>query len=354
MTRVLHLLGRPERELDLEAGECLRINRERLGGPSIEHDVRVIGATPVLASIGLRRTLAAFDVIHTWDTRAFTAAMLAGADHVVCSTPTSAGANWLRQVNRAIGRRDVDVICTTAARRRAIITGGVPPGQCHLIRPPVEQKLIDATVRRAMRDRLGLQDDDDYVILAPGESTQASDHELAVWAGSILHVVDQRYRVLLWGHGPRIRRAAGLGAKLRQPGLVVVAEQKLGAAIPFTDILPAADAVLVAARSSSPTLPVAMAMAAGVPMVAVATPEVSEFISEGETVLTVPPDAASARSLAQRVLDVRAHPDAARDMTARAREQALRMFSADEFARQVRSLYEQVGARRAQPVAVGT
>ena len=52
-----------------------------------------------------------------------------------------------------------------------------------------------------------------------------------------------------------------------------------------------------------------MAMAAGVPVVAVATPEASEFITEGETALTVPLDAASARTLAQRILDLRAHPD---------------------------------------------
>jgi glycosyltransferase involved in cell wall biosynthesis len=351
MTRVLHLLGRPERELDLEASECLRVIREKLG-PSFEHESRVTGASPVWASIGLRRALQAFDVIHAWDTRAFTAAMLAGADHVVCSTPDGAGASWLRQVNRAIGRRDVDVICATAARRRAIITGGVPPGQCHLIRPPVEQQPVDATSRRAMRERLGIGDDD-YVILAPGESTQAANHDLAVWAASILHVVDERYRVLLWGRGPRLWRAAGLGAKLRQQGLVVVAEWKLGGATEFADIIPAADAVLAAARASAPTLPVAMAMTAGVPVIAVATPEVSEFISEREMALTVLPDAASARTLAQCVLDLRSDPERARAMPHRAREHALRTFSADEFIRQMRSLYEQVAARAQPAAAVG-
>jgi glycosyltransferase involved in cell wall biosynthesis len=348
MIRVLHLLGRPERELDLEASECLRVIREKLG-PDFEHDTRVTGGSPVWASIGLRRTLKTFDVIHAWDTRAFTAAMLAGADHVVCSTPEGAGTNWLRQVNRAIGRRDVDVICRTAVRRRAIITGGVPPGQCHLIRPPVELREVNAAARTNMRARLGSRDDD-YVILVPGESTQASEHELAVWAASILHVVDDRYRALLWGRGPRLQRAAGLGVKLRQQGLVVVAGRKLGGATSYADIIPAADAVVFAARASAPTLPVAMAMAAGVPVIAVATPEVSEFVSEGETALTVSRDEASARTLAQRVLDLRADLQATRAMAARAREHALRTFAAGEFIRQVGALYEQIAAR-AQPAA---
>jgi glycosyltransferase involved in cell wall biosynthesis len=354
MIRVLHLLGRSEGELDLEAGDRLRVLREQLG-PAIQHETRVTGASPAWSSIGLRRTWREFDVIHAWDTRAFTAAMLAGANHVVCSTPEGAGATWLRQVNRAIGRRDVDVICATAARRRAIITGGVPPGQCHLIRPPVEPNLVDATARRAMRGRLGIGDND-FVILAAGESTQAADHELVVWAASILHVVDDRYRVLLWGRGPRLARAAILGVKLRQQGLAVVAERKLGGATQFAGIIPAADAVLVTARSSAPTLPVAMAMAAGAPVIAVATPELSEFISDGETGLTVSRESASARTLAQRVLDLRSDAEAAAAITTRAREHAIRLFSVDEFTRRMRSLYEQVAARaHPQPaVAVGT
>jgi glycosyltransferase involved in cell wall biosynthesis len=283
--------------------------------------------------------------------------MLAGADHVVCSTPLGAGAGWLRQVNRAIGRRDVDVICPTAARRRAIITGGVPPGQCHLVRPPVELTSADAaTARGTARERLGLHDDN-FVILATGESTQSADHELAVWAASILHVVDERYRVLLWGRGARLKRAAELGAKLHQEELVVVAERKLGHATNFADLIPAADAVLVAARASVPALPVAMAMAAGVPVIAVATPEASEFLVEGETARTVAPDAASAKTLAQRVLDVRAHSELTREIAARARGQALQMFSPDEFVREIRSLYEQIAARAhrdgAATVAVG-
>jgi glycosyltransferase involved in cell wall biosynthesis len=142
--------------------------------------------------------------------------------------------------------------------------------------------------------------------------------------------------------------------KLRQQGLVVVAERKLGGAAHFADIIPAADAVLVAARASAPMLPVAMAMAAGVPVIAVSTPEVSEFVCERETALTVSPDEASARTLAQCVLDLRADATTARAMAARAREHALRTFSAEEFARRMQSLYEQVAARAQPAVAVGS
>jgi hypothetical protein len=86
-------------------------------------------------------------------------------------------------------------------------------------------------------------------------------------------------------------------------------------------------------------------MAAGVPVVAVARPEVSEFIAEGEKTVTVPSTAASARTLAQRVQELRAHRDAG-DTAAPPREHALGAFSADEFARRMRWLYQQVAARR--------
>jgi glycosyltransferase involved in cell wall biosynthesis len=95
-------------------------------------------------------------------------------------------------------------------------------------------------------------------------------------------------------------------------------------------------------------------MAAGVPVIAVATPEVSEFVSERETALTVSPDAASARALAQHVLDLQANAGMTHEMASRAREHALRIFSAEEFARQMRSLYEQVAARAQPAVAVGS
>ena len=97
-------------------------------------------------------------MIHAWDERAFTVAMLAAANHVVCALPAGMGAGWLRQVNRAIGRRDVDVICANAAQCRAIITGGVPPRQCHPIRPPLNVTAINPASRPEIRERLGLRD----------------------------------------------------------------------------------------------------------------------------------------------------------------------------------------------------
>jgi hypothetical protein len=45
MIRVLHLFGRPKRDLDYEARQCLRVIGERLG-PTFEHDVHVSGASP--------------------------------------------------------------------------------------------------------------------------------------------------------------------------------------------------------------------------------------------------------------------------------------------------------------------
>jgi glycosyltransferase involved in cell wall biosynthesis len=352
MIRVLHLLGRAERELGYEARQCLSVVRERLG-PSFAHETLVSGAWPLWASIRLRRALDRFDVIHAWAGRAFTAAMLAGGNRVVCSTPAAADATWLRQVNRAIGRREVDVVCATAARRRAIVRGGVPPAQCHLVRPPVDPVISNSSSRPEIRKRLGLRAQD-YVLLAPGESTREANHELAVWAASILHVVDERYRILLWGRGPRLNRAAGLGQKLRQEGLVVVAEWALRREVDFSEIVAAADAVLVTARESIPLLPPATAMATGVPVVAAGMSELSEIVTDRETGLVVAADAASARSLAQGVLELRGDPQLATALGGRGRARALELFSVDQFVRDMCAVYERVAARRAHAAPVAT
>jgi glycosyltransferase involved in cell wall biosynthesis len=295
-------------------------------------------------------------VIHAWDERTFTTAMLAGASRIIYSPPPEPGRHGVLQVNRAIGRLDVDVVCTTSASQRRFIVGGVPPGQCHLIRPPVAATTLggdDARwTRAALRARLGIADDH-YVLLAPGESTRTAGHVLAVWAASILHVVDEQYRIVLWGRGGRLGRAARLGEKLRQPGLVIVAERALNVRVAFADLLPAADALLTTPEQAIPTLPIAAAMAAGVPVVSVASRGLSDFLADGETAFTVAEP--SARKLAQRVLDVRAEPTRVGHMTDRARELALQAFSPQRFIEQFQHVYRRMASRAfAHAPLVGT
>jgi glycosyltransferase involved in cell wall biosynthesis len=343
MTRVLHVLGRDE---DLQTRVSLRTLREQLSPRDVEQHVHALGSAPLWAALRLRREMGAFDVVHAWDERAFAAAALAGARRVVFSTSTKLGRRTIHRVNRALDSREVDLVCTNEATQRRYVTAGVPPGRCHVVRPPIDPRGFDASARAAAREALGLAEDD-YVLLAPGESTRAAAHERAVWAGSILHVVDERYRVLLWGRGSRLPIAAGLGDKLRQKGLVVVAERVLRRRVEFHELLPAADAMLVASDQpgGNPT-PLAMAMAAGVPVVGVASAELSDLMTDRTTALTVP--AFAPRPVAQLVLELRANSDLRRSIISHARRTAAQVFSADRFVAEVSRLY---GVRAEPPAA---
>ena len=338
---------------DLETARDIRALAAN-ASPAFATTTRTIGARgdyPHLlwAVLGLRRGNGGrgpgFDVVHAWDETSLAAALLAGAARVVFSVPAGP---WIRSPLRAAAmRRGVRFVCSTPSQQRGCVAGGVPPERCHLVRPALGVATMStAHERGTMRKGLGLADDE-FIMLAPGESTRAADHERAAWAGSILHVVDERYRVLLWGRGRRLDAAATLGHKLRQPRLVVVAGR--GRNVEFEDLLPAADAMLVTARGPVPTLPVAMAMAAGVPVVAVPRPELADVLVDNVTAFTVPSPAP--RLIAQRVLDVRANPAATRDVAARASEHVRELFSPDRFGKQVEQVYQHAIARQRPSLA---
>jgi hypothetical protein len=193
----------------------------------------------------------------------------------------------------------------------------------------------------ALRSALGIGPDD-FVILAPGESTVAADHRLATWTCSILHVLDPRVRLLLWGRGPMADQAAGLGAKLGQPRMVVHAEERLGRRVPFESLLPATDAALVTASGPAAALPVAVCMAAALPIVATAEPTVAELLEDRHTCLMVPQP--RARMLAERMLAIREDPSLQWRVSDTARAEAYEHWSLTRFRAQWREAYAAAAA----------
>ena len=154
--------------------------------------------------------------------------------------------------------REVRIV-STPRRRSTGVAPGVPADRCVQIRPACLSRQAPPA-RADVRRQLGLADDD-FILLTPGESTRPPAHERAVWAASILHVTDERDRVLLWGRGPRLDIAAGLGdGSGNAPGRP--GRARAGRRVDFADLLPAADAMLVTPNDLAPTLPVALAIAA--------------------------------------------------------------------------------------------
>src|SRR5437764_784176 len=198
MLRVLHLIGRHAGFQNRTAAEQL----ERGLGAEFSIRTQLIGSSVpgiVRAWQSLRRD-AEHDLTHAFDPHSLAAACILGGKIVYtpAETPTMRAVRWLRALT---DHRDVQVICPTDTMRRFFVQRGVPIARCHLIRPGVEFGRVKGRRNDILRASFGFSRSD-HVMLAAGESTRAANHRLAVWSGSILHVLDPKHRLLLWGNGP--------------------------------------------------------------------------------------------------------------------------------------------------------
>ena len=335
MPRVLHLTD-PEpdyqtrRAVDALAAE----------GDSARH---VVGR--FTRSVSALRGHAPFraDVVHAWGMRALAAAALGAQAPVVFSPtgfPTRRTAGWLRAV---MSYRPVHVVCPSATQRRVLVERGVPADRCHLIRPGVDFSRVRRRRDADLRARLGFSDAD-RVVLAAGESARAAAHELALQSVAIAHFLEERYRMLLWGRGPRAGAVSRLAGRVAGTPVLAVAGERLGRAVEFEELLPAADAVLVTARAPVPTLPIAVCMAAGLPIVSTVTYTVAELLEDRHTALMVPrPDA---RLIAKRLMDLEGDAGLQWSIADMARTEAYEYFSLTRFRDQHRAAYEQLATGR--------
>jgi glycosyltransferase involved in cell wall biosynthesis len=349
MIRVLHLLEQYP-DYQTESG-ATKLRNDRSG--SFDVTTRTIGlhgdwTNTAMAILWMRRHREPIDLVHAWGERALSVAALGTASPIVYSPtrfPSRRATRWLRAV---MSVRDVNVVCPTDTMRRAFVERGVPIGRCHLIRPGVDFSKIKRRRNPALRRALGFADDD-YVMLAAGESTRAAAHDQAVWAGSILHVLDPHYRLLLWGRGEMARRTQRFAEKTEQQTLLSVATKRLGRDVAFQELFAGADMVLATARGPVDTLAIAASMASGLPIVATVSTTVAELLEDRHTALMV--GKAAPRAVAQRVLDLRADPSLQWSIADMARTEAYEFFSLTRFLSQWRGVYQQIAAGDAVQVA---
>ncbi|HSI34195.1 MAG TPA: glycosyltransferase [Tepidisphaeraceae bacterium] len=278
-----------------------------------------------------------FDLAHALGGRALVAASLAGFRHIVHTPtefPSQKRIGWLRALALY---RDLRIVCPTATMHRALVTAGLPEDRCHLVQPGVDFSRVRAKRDAALRAALGF-DDSHHVLLAPGESTRAAGHDQVAWAAAILDVLDKKTRLLLWGRGGRAPSIAQFARKINQPALVTLAEQRLGRRVEFEELPGVADAAVVAPTEPAPTLPIAVCMAAGLPIAATVTPTVSELLEDRHTALMTQP--AVPRLLARRILDLRDDAQLRWKLTDTARAEAYEFYPQTRFVKEMQGVYE--------------
>jgi glycosyltransferase involved in cell wall biosynthesis len=333
MVRVLHLVGR-ESDFQTRRGvEALT----RSPGAGFAATTAVAGGL-VSETLRRREREGGAEVVHAWGAHALTVAVVRGANRIVFSPTHFPSERLVRWLRAAMGYRDIQVTCSTSTQRKFFVERGVPIERCHLIRPGVDFAKVRRRRDPALRGRLGFGDDD-YVLLAAGESTRAAAHEDAVWAAAIAHYLDPRYKLLVWGRGERAGAAVRLATSVSGLNMLRAGERWLGP-LEFEALLPAADAVLVTARGPVPTLPIAVCMAAGLPIVAAVTYTVAELLEDRHTALMVP--RRQPRLMARRVIELREDAALQWSVSDVARTEAYEYFSLTRFLDQFRSVYRQV------------
>lgn len=285
-----------------------------------------------------------FDLVHAFDFTSLRTALAAGVSQIIY---TSSGGSsepfdalpwrWLIR-----GRR-VRVIRDHFAERNGRQKQS-RPGTADVVIPPAVDRPAERVLRDpGLRDALGCAKDD-RILFLPGESTRAADHRLAVWAGSILHVLDPRYRILIWGRGDQVDSMRRLAMAQRQPRMLVVAESALRRRVEMEELFPAADVALVTPRSPIPLLPVAACLSAAIPTLATPAPCLGEVIVPNLTALVTARH--SARLVAQQAHLLCQDPALQAQLAAAAMQRSREHFSIDGWAQEFRRVYTSLAAGR--------
>jgi len=321
MLRVLHLL-------DHNADFQTRYLAQALSNKTTRLFFRP-GARGIWNAMRLLNRQLVPDIVHAWGRQALLAAAIANIAPIVFSPPTEttrADWNWLRRISKY---RDVRTIFSSPMRQLEAKRHGTASDKDSVIPPglaPIECQRNDK-----LRKQLGFCADD-FVILAPGESTPAAGHRLALWTVAILRELDPTWKLLIWGRGKSAGDLQSLARRLGHLRLVRFARDW-----EFESLLSVPDAALIMSDPTAATIPVALCMAAGIPIATT-----SDLFTDRRNALRVTNE--SPRRLAQRLLELRTNPALSRSLAAAARIDAAKIFNLDEFLQRHRNLYLETGA----------
>jgi glycosyltransferase involved in cell wall biosynthesis len=353
-TSLAHLAaGAPAAGLQLSVGYLL----ERDGSPAAAAlrargiEPRLVGVRSLLAPADLRRVrrhvaAAAPDVVHTHlgyaDLMGGVAARSLGLPAVatIHVMERSRGARertkdeLMAFARRRCSRR---IVCVSQSARRWYLETGWDRPERVVVVPNGVAADVASVAGAATRAALGLAPEDLVVAMLAVLRT-GKGHDVAIAAVRTLRERFPRLRLLVLGDGPERARVARLAAPLGDAVVLAGYRDDVPAVLAGADAL-----VHPTARDALPSA-LLQAMAAGVPVVASAVGGIPEIVVDGETGLLVPapPRADDVAAALSHVLgdgDLRARLGAA------ARERYELAFTAERWARRLRSVYEQAGAR---------
>lgn len=219
--------------------------------------------------------------IHAWGGRAAAAVRAVCPDRlrIVVTISDPADADRLREwwPLRWTGAAPC-VICTSERVRQRLVSSGLPREATVVIRPGVDADESGQPQQRVTRSDLGLPATA-KVLLTASPPTREGGQYYAAWATAIVHQIRPDTRLIVPGVSREASRLGRLFDSIYCPEVFVPVGDRYSAA----ELLAISDALLFAPLGDVPTGWLAMAMAAGVPVIGTAVPSVTELITDGET-----------------------------------------------------------------------
>jgi len=231
-----------------------------------------IAAAPSLAKLLNQH---AIDIVHAWGTSAAIAACAATTKPVVLQLFDPVAATRDAKKIRTISKRaNFAIACGTAIIRRRLAEHGVPIEKLVVIRPGIDFAAISRSRRIDLRPQLGIAADD-FVVLVPEPATHDDGAFDVFWATALLNHVDGKMKIIVPGESDEQRRIAEFAPTVPSTLCLVCP----GSSIHFEDLIGIADILAVAPPGDISTTSIALAMAAGVPVIGSAVYAVAELIA---------------------------------------------------------------------------
>lgn len=282
-------------------------------------------------------------LIHAWglEAAATSAARLPGLPLVFSVLNPDAASDMAR------GLRSLPKAACVAAGsqtiRSLLVRGGLAPDRAVVLRGGVDFAAISQARTGLARGSNSAANRP--VILLHGPASRSGGQFFGLWACAILAQVHRNLRVILPYDSAETRRLIRFVEQIGMAAMLV----RPSASATWEQLLSDADLFLAPAAGEICTEPIALAMAAGVPVVATAVRSVAELIADRHNGLLCKPS--EPRLLAGRILTAWEDAGLRRKITDTARGQAFEVFSPRMMSDHYAGLYENLVAGR--PAAEG-